>query len=68
MIPLSVNPTVVVLINPITLQVQAVASNVDPEVKVVVVRSNEEYADAIRGVPFDSARPDPQTQVLAAKH
>jgi two-component SAPR family response regulator len=70
MIPLTVNPKVVVFINPHNgvESVQAVASNVDPDVNVVIVHSHEEYADAMRGLPFDSANPNPQTQVLAAKH
>lgn len=67
MIPLAVNPTVVVYINPFN-GVQAVASNIDPDVKVVVARNHVEYAEAIKGLPFDSANPNPQTQVLAAKH
>jgi hypothetical protein len=69
MTPIPVNPKVVVFINPHNgvESVQAVASNVDPELEVVVVHSNEEYAKAIKGVPFDSANPHPQTQILAMK-
>jgi hypothetical protein len=70
MIPIPVNPTVVVFINPHNNveSVQAVGSNVDPDLKVVVVHSNEEYMEAMKGVPFDSSNPHPQTQVLSAKH
>lgn len=70
MIPLPVNPKVVVFINPHNgvTTVQAVASNVDPDLNVVVVHSHDEYAAEIQGLPFDSANPRPQTQVLAAKH
>lgn len=70
MIPLAVNPTVVVFVNPHnhTESVEAVGSNISPDVKVVVVHSHEEYAKALQGLPYDSANPHPQTQVLAAKH
>lgn len=70
MIPLPVNPTVVVFIDPHNgvESVQAVASNIDPDLRVIVVHSHEEYGELIRNLPFDSANPNPQTQVLAAKH
>lgn len=70
MIPLPVNPTVVVFLNPFnnTASVEAVASNVDPDIQVIVVHSHEEYVVAKAGLPFDSVNPNPQTQVLAAKH
>lgn len=59
MIPLSVNPTVVVFINPHNNEttVQAVASNISPDVNVIVVHSHEEYGEALQGLPFDSANP-----------
>ena len=66
MIPLPVNPTVTVFIQ--NGKVIAVASNIDPELKVSVVTSQEAYGEAIRNLPFDSANPRPQTQVLAARH
>lgn len=66
MIPLPVNPTVTVLIQ--NGNVVAVASNIDPELKVNVVTSQEAYGEAIRNLPFDSANPRPQTQILAARH
>lgn len=66
MIPLPVNPTVTVLIQ--NGKVVAVANNIDPELKVNVVTSHEAYGEAICNLPFDSANPRPQTQVLAAKH
>lgn len=66
MIPLPVNPTVTVLVK--DGKVVAVASNIDPALTVNVVTSNEDYGDAICNLPFDSANPRPQTQVLAAKH
>jgi hypothetical protein len=66
MIPLPVNPTVAVLI--LNGKVQAVASNIDPNINVVVVNSLEAYGEIICNLPFDSANPNPQTQVLAAKH
>lgn len=70
MIPLPVNPTVVVFVNPYNgvETVQAVGSNVDPNLQVVVVHSHEEYLEAMKGIPFDSANPNPQVQVLAARH
>lgn len=61
-----VNPTVTVLVQ--NGNVVAVASNIDPELKVSVVTTNEAYGKAIGNLPFDSANPRPQTQVLAAKH
>ena len=59
MIPLPVNPTVVVFTNPFNNvdSIQAVGNNIDPNLNVVVVHSNEEYAEAIKGIPFDSANP-----------
>lgn len=66
MIPLPVNPTVTILVQ--NGMVVAAASNIDPELTVKVVTTREEYATAIKGLPFDSDNPRPQTQVLAAKH
>ena len=66
MIPLPVNPTVAVLLR--DGKVVAVASNIDPDINVNVVTSNEAYGELIGNLPFDSANPNPQTQVLAAKH
>lgn len=66
MIPLPFNPTVTVLVQ--NGKVVAVASNIDPELKVNVVTTNESYGEAIGNLPFDSANPNPQTQVLAARH
>ena len=66
MIPLPVDPKVVVLIE--NGMLVAVASNIDPELTVNVVTTKEAYGEAIKGVPFDSAQPNPQIQVLAAKH
>jgi hypothetical protein len=66
MTPLPVNPTVTVLVQ--SGKVVAVASNIDPELKVNIVTSQEAYGEAISNLPFDSANPNPQTQVLAAKH
>lgn len=66
MIPLPVNPTVTILFQ--NGKVMAVASNIDPELVVNIVTDNEAYGEAICNLPFDSANPRPQTQVLAAKH
>lgn len=66
MTPMPVNPTVTVLV--LNGQVVAAASNIDPELKVNIVTSQEAYGEAICNLPFDSANPRPQTQVLAAKH
>jgi len=70
MTPLPVNPKVVVFVNPHNgvNSVQAVGSNIDPNLQVEVVHSHEDYAEAMQGIPFDSANPIVQTQVLAAKH
>ncbi len=66
MTPLPVNPTVTVLVQ--NGKVVATASNIDPELKVNIVTTQEAYGQAICNLPFDSANPRPQTQVLAAKH
>lgn len=66
MIPLPFNPTVAVLVQ--NGNVVAVASNIDPELTVNVVTTNEAYGEAIGNLPFDSANPYPQTQVLAVRH
>lgn len=66
MTPLPVNPTVTILVQ--NGRVVAAASNIDPELKVNIVTTQEDYGEAIRNLPFDSANPRPQTQVLAAKH
>lgn len=66
MTPMPVNPTVTVLV--LNGQVVAAASNIDPELKVNIVTSQEAYGEVICNLPFDSANPRPQTQVLAAKH
>ena len=61
-----VNPTVSILVQ--NGKVVAVASNIDPELTVNIVTTHEAYGEAICNLPFDSANPRPQTQVLAAKH
>ena len=66
MTPLPVNPTVTILVQ--GGKVVAAASNIDPELKVNIVTSQEAYWEAICNLPFDSANPNPQTQVLAARH
>lgn len=65
MTPLPVNPTVTILVQ--NGKVIAAASNIDPELRVNIVSSHEAYGESIGNLPFDSANPNPQTQVLAAR-
>lgn len=56
MYPLPVNPTVAILLNP-EGKVEAVASNIDSELKVVVVTDRAAFAAEACNKPFDSTRP-----------
>lgn len=66
MTPLPVSPAVVVYFDP-ARGVVAHASNVSADLSVVVVDSPEAYGEQVRNKPFDSANPNPQTQVLAMR-
>ncbi len=57
MIPLTENPTAVVLLNP-EGKVEAVATNVASDLKVVVVTSPADFREAACNQPFDSTRPN----------
>ncbi len=54
MIPLPVNPTVVVQIdqNNNVGTIKHIASNIDKDLNVVVVNSDEEFEEASKGKPF----------------
>ena len=57
MIPLSANPTVVIRLNPNTKKLMDVASNIAPDLKVVIVFSATAYDAESCNKPFDSLRP-----------
>jgi hypothetical protein len=56
MIPLTENPTLVIRINPNTLAVVDVATNIAPDVKVVVVTTATGYEAEACNKPFDTLR------------
>ncbi len=51
MTPLTVNPSVVVLLNP-EGKVEATATNISPEIEVIVTNSPAEFREASLGKPF----------------
>jgi hypothetical protein len=55
MTPLPTNPTVVILINKNTGLLEAVATNVAPELNVTVTTNPETYKEAALGKPFNTA-------------
>ena len=57
MIPLTVNPKVVVLLNPEGL-IEAFATNVAPDLIVDAVNSPEDYRELALGMTFDTTRPE----------
>lgn len=63
MTPTANNPTVVVLVK--DGKVWATATNVDPDLNVVVVKDTE-FAVAALGLSFNSMTPLKQTQVLSS--
>ena len=67
MYPLPVNPTVVVRIDSNGQNVLAVASNIDADLKVVIVKDDASFAEEAANKPFDSTRPPQPHQVLAPR-
>lgn len=55
MYPLPVNPTVAVLLNP-EGKVEAIASNISDDLKVVVVKDRAAFEAEACNKPFDSTR------------
>ena len=56
MTPLTVNPSVVVLLNPEGTGIKAVATNVASDLNVIVTRDEAEFKDEALNKPFDSTR------------
>lgn len=68
MTPLPCNPTVVILLNKnADGLVEAVASNIDPDLNVKVVTTVVDFNNEACNKPFDSTRPRQPEQVLASK-
>jgi hypothetical protein len=57
MTPLPTNPNVVILVNA-EGKVEAVATNVAPELNVTVTTNPTTYNEAALGKPFNTARPN----------
>lgn len=66
MTPIPVNPSVVVYFDAVVGFVAA-ASNIAPDLEVVVVDNANDYEALVANKPFDSSKPNPQTQVLAMR-
>lgn len=66
MTPIPVGPSVVVYFDPARGLVAA-ASNIAPDLNVVVVDNAEAYGALVVNKPFNSDKPNPQTQVLAMR-
>ena len=56
MYPLPVNPTVVIRLDRGGQNVVAVASNIDPELKIVLVEGDDDFKREAANKPFDSTR------------
>lgn len=65
MTPLSINPSVVILMDE-QHRPCAIASNIDPNVKVVVTNDRSVFTDESAGMPFDSSRPRQPQQTLSS--
>ena len=57
MTPLPANPIVVILVNPFG-RIEAVATNVAPELNVIVTTEAAAFNEAALGKPFNTARPN----------
>lgn len=66
MIPLTVNPTVVIQVND-EGDILNVASNVAPDLKVEMVFTDASFRELASNKPFDTTRPVVAEQVFAAK-
>lgn len=66
MTPIPVGPSVVVYFDPARGLVAA-GNNIAPDLNVVVVDNANDYKALVANKPFDSANPNPQTQVLAMR-
>lgn len=55
MIPLTVNPKVLVLTND-NGQIVGVATNIAPDVQIVVTDNPHDFQDAARGMPFKTGK------------
>jgi len=57
MTPMPINPTVVIRLSRNGEKITAIASNLDPELKVVLTSEDEgEFESESAGLPFDSER------------
>lgn len=66
MTPIPVGPSVVVYFDAVVGLVAA-GSNIAPDLEVVVVDNAKDYEALVANKPFDSDKPNPQTQVLAMR-
>ena len=66
MTPLTTNPNAVILLNP-EGRIEAVASNVAPDLKVVITSDRATFADEAANKPFDTTRPVQPEQVMAMR-
>lgn len=53
---LTENPKAIVLVNPAGVPI-ATASNVSPELNIVITSDRGEFEDEAKSMPFDSTRP-----------
>lgn len=65
MTPLPQNPSVAILVDEQNRPC-AIASNIDPDLKVVVTNDRSIYEDEAAGKPFESSRPRQEPQTLSS--
>ena len=65
MTPLPTNPSVVILVDPGGVPI-ATATNVSPDLEVLIVNDRAEYEREAAGKPFDTTRIEPEPQVLSS--
>lgn len=66
MTPLTVNPSVVVLVDPSGKPI-ATATNVAPDLEVIITNDRGEYEQEAANKPFDTTRPVQEQQVLSSE-
>jgi hypothetical protein len=65
MTPLTVNPRAVVLVDPQGKPI-ATATNVAPDLEIIITNDRGEFENEAAGMPFDTTRPPTPQQTLSS--